>query len=70
MPPFIHSRLHKDTGRVEEVSLGGPSVELITDTNGELVVLGFVVIFLGGAGDEEALGGLHVVFMWAAEVES
>lgn len=69
MPPFIHSRLQRDMMRVE-VSVGGPSVELITDSNGVRVVLGVVGIFCGGAGDGEALGGLCVVFMWVAEVEA
>lgn len=69
MPPFIHSRLHSDTGRVE-VSVGGPSVELITDSNGVRVVVEGVGIFCTGPGDGEALGGLCVVFMWVAEVET
>lgn len=69
MPPFIHSRLQRDTGRVE-VSVGGPSVELITDSNGVRVVVGVVGIFCTGAGDGETLGGLCVVFMLVAEVET
>lgn len=69
MPPFIHNRLHRDMGRVE-VSIGGPSVELITDSNCVRVVVGVVGTFCTGAGDGEALGGLCVVFMLVAEVET
>lgn len=45
-------------------------MELITDSNGVRVVVEGVGIFCTGAGDGEALGGLCVVFMLVAEVET